>query len=100
MSAKTETLTALLEARIKELEAKLAEAEAKANAAPKKSHRKYEVLALLKEGPKDTATLAKLMDTSKGNIGSLLTYLRKQDNILIYRDNQGRHFLPTKPLES
>lgn len=82
-----------LEARIAELEQQLATATSNKN---KTSHRKYEVLALLKDGPHSTSELAIAMDTSKNNIGSLLTYLRKQDNIVIHRNHVGQHYLPAE----
>lgn len=81
-----------LQARIEELEQQLAAATAVKS---KTSHRKYEVLALLKEGPHATAELAVALDTTKNNIGSLLTYLRKQDNIVIHRNHLGQHYLPS-----
>jgi len=80
-----------LEARIAELEAQLKEATEKKG---KTSHRKYEVLALLKEGPHSTSELAVALNTSKNNIGSLLSYLRTQDNIVIHRNHHSQHYLP------
>jgi len=82
---------AQMTARIAELEQQLAEA---TKPRVQKSHRKYQVLALLKQGPHATVELAVAMDTSKNNIGSLLTYLRQQDGIIIHRDHEGRHYLP------
>ena len=81
---------AILEARIAELEAQLAEAR---QPREQKSHRKYEVLALLKEGPHSTSELAEKLDTTKNNIGSLLTYLRKQDGIILHMDHERRHYI-------
>lgn len=81
----------VLRARVEELEKQLAAANAVKS---KTSHRKYEVLALLKEGPHATAELAVALDTTKNNIGSLLSYLRKQDNIVIHRNHLGQHYLP------
>lgn len=59
----------------------------------KSSHRKYEVLNLLKQKPHTTSELAIALNTSKNNIGSLLTYLR-QDNIIIHRNHLSQHYLP------
>ncbi len=72
-----------LEARIAELEQQLAEA---SKGRSQTSHRKYEVLALLKKGPMSTSELAIALNTTKNNIGSLLSYLR---------NTEGRHgYLP------
>lgn len=81
-----------MEARIIELEQELEAAKTKKNS--KSSHRKYEVLELLKIGPHTTAELALALDTSKNNIGSLLSYLRKQDEIIIHRNHLSQHYLP------
>ena len=81
---------AILEARIAELEAQLTEAR---QPRVQKSHRKYEVLTLLKEGPHSTSELAEKLDTTKNNIGSLLTYLRKQDGVILHMDHERRHYI-------
>ena len=81
---------AVLEAHVAELEAQLAEAR---KPREQKSNKKYEVLALLKEGPHSTSELAEKMNTTKNNIGSLLTYLRKQDNIILHMDHNRRHYI-------
>ena len=80
-----------LETRIIELEQQLAEAK---TVTRKSSNRKYDVLELLKSGPHSTTELAEKLDTSKNNIGSLLTYLRKQDGIIIHRNHNSQHYLP------
>lgn len=81
---------AILEARIEELERDLAEAR---KPREQKSNKKYLVLELLKEGPHSTSELAQKLDTTKNNIGSLLTYLRKQDGIILHMDHNRRHYI-------
>ena len=81
---------AALEAHIAELEAQLAEAR---RPREQKSNKKYLVLELLKEGPHSTSELAAKLDTTKNNIGSLLTYLRKQDGIILHMDHNRRHYI-------
>jgi biotin operon repressor len=90
----TDTHAALL-AKIAAMEAEIESLKA-AGPRVQKSHRKYEVLALLKSAPHSTADLALAMNTSKNNIGSLLTYLRK-DGITIHRDHMHRHYLVSVP---
>ena len=81
---------AALEAHIANLEAQLAEARAPRE---QKSNKKYLVLDLLKLEPHSTSELAEKLNTSKNNIGSLLTYLRKQDNIILHMDHNRRHYI-------
>lgn len=81
---------AALEARITELEEQLAEAK---KPREQKSIKKYLVLDLLKEGPHSTSELAEKLQTTKNNIGSLLTYLRKQDGIILHMDHNRRHYI-------
>ena len=81
---------AALEEHIANLEAQLAEAR---KPREQKSNKKYDVLNLLKEGPHSTSELAEKMNTTKNNIGSLLTYLRKQDGIILHMDHNRRHYI-------
>ena len=81
---------AALEEHIANLEAQLAEAR---KPREQKSNKKYDVLRLLKEGPHSTSELAEKMNTTKNNIGSLLTYLRKQDGIILHMDHNRRHYI-------
>ena len=81
---------AALEKHIANLEAQLAEAR---KPREQKSNKKYDVLNLLKEGPHSTSELAEKMNTTKNNIGSLLTYLRKQDGIILHMDHNRRHYI-------
>jgi predicted ArsR family transcriptional regulator len=58
-----------------------------------KSHRKYEVLEILKsKSPISILDISNLMNTSTKNVSSLLTYLRR-DGVKIYTDDGGRKFL-------
>lgn len=79
-----------LEARIADLEAQLAEAK---KPREQKSNKKYDVLKLLQQGPHSTSELAEKMQTSKNNIGSLLTYLRKQDGIILHKNENHQHYI-------
>lgn len=58
-----------------------------------KSHKKFDALAILKEGPATILEIANKMNISTKNVSSLLTYLRR-DGITIYTDNVGRKFIP------
>ncbi len=86
-----------LEARIAELEQQLAEA---TKGRSQTSNRKYEVLALLKQGPMSTSELAIALNTTKNNIGSLLSYLRNtegrhgNEQWVIHRNHMQQHYLP------
>ena len=81
---------AALEQHIAHLEAQLADARRPRD---RQSTKKYDVLNLLKEGPHSTSELAEKMNTTKNNIGSLLTYLRKQDGIILHMDHNRRHYI-------
>ena len=81
---------AALETMVAELQIQLAEAR---KPREQKSNKKYAVLELLKEGPHSTSELAAKLDTTKNNIGSLLTYLRKQDGIILHMDHNRRHYI-------
>lgn len=80
---------AMLEARIAELEMRIEEL---AKPRPKKSHKKLLVLELLTQQRMSTSELAEALCISKGNVGTLLTYLR-QDGISVCRDENHKHFI-------
>ena len=79
-----------LEAKVEELTAQLAEAR---KPREQRSNKKYDVLKLLQQGPHSTSELAEKMETSKNNIGSLLTYLRKQDGIILHKNENHQHYI-------
>ncbi len=85
----TNELISQLEARITELETQLAEL---SRPQEKKSRKKFDVLAILKEGPASTSEIAEKLEMSKNCVGTYLTYLRR-DGYQIHSNNERQHYL-------
>lgn len=59
-----------------------------------RSNKKYDVLAILRTGRHSVQALADQLDITTKNVSSLLTYLRKQDGIIIHTDHEGNKYMP------